>query len=646
LGFDSLPRRTVREVTCAQLVIGRLKNKHMQISSKELRQKFLEFFKSKGHAILPAASVVPENDPTVLFTTAGMHPLVPYLLGSPHPEGQRLTNVQKCIRTQDIDEVGDNRHDTFFEMLGNWSLGDATSPDGIGEAGYFKDEAIKMSWDFLTLPEWLGLDKKKLAVSVFAGDSDAPRDDEAAKIWLSLGVPEHKIAYLGKEANWWGPAGQSGPCGPDTEMFYWVGGEKLPTQNSNPGNDEGNWLEIWNDVFMQYLKTEKGNYEPLKQKNVDTGMGLERTLVALNALYDVFQIDTFWPIVQEIEKGSGKKYLESDDITKSMRIIADHVRTATMIMGDDLGIAPSNVDQGYIVRRLVRRSVRHANLIGLSDGLSKIVDPVIKIFADTYPEVQRNRNFIINGFRKEEEKFSQVLSKGIKEFERVSGKVENKIIEGLDAFNLFSTYGFPFEMTKELAGEKGLKVDEEGFLQEFKKHQATSRIGAAKKFSGGLADHSEQTTKLHTANHLLQAALRNILGEHVGQKGSNITKDRLRFDFTHDKKMTDAEKKQVEDLVNAAITKNYAVSFQEMTVEKAKEKGALGFFEGRYGEKVKVYTVGDPERAPTGNAEDPTFSMEICGGPHVEHTDVIGKFKIKKEEAVSAGIRRIKAVIE
>src|SRR3989339_1575155 len=412
------------------------------ITSHELRQKYLDFFKSKNHAIIASAPLIPENDPTVLFTTAGMHPLVPFLLGEAHPEGRRLVNVQKCVRMQDIDEVGDNRHETFFEMLGNWSLGD-----------YFKQEAIEWSWEFLTSEMWLGLDKRKLAVSVFLGDENAPKDEQSAKIWENLGVPMHKIAFLSRVNNWWGPAGQTGPCGPDTEMFFWMGKSEFPPESSNPATDEDNWLEIWNDVFMQYNKNAEGKYVPLTQKNVDTGMGLERTLVVLNGFSDVFQIDTFWPIIQKIESISGREYIESPEITKSMRIIAEHIRTATMIMGDDRGVAPSNVDQGYIVRRLIRRAVRHGRNLGLQNNfcveLSKVV---ISIFADVYPEVNRNADFALTEMEKEETKFRVTLEQGIKEFEKLingfrlafekTGKLVNEI-SGKQAFKLYDTYGFP-----------------------------------------------------------------------------------------------------------------------------------------------------------------------------------------------------------
>jgi alanyl-tRNA synthetase len=614
-------------------------------TSVELRQKFLNFFKSKQHSIIPSASVVPDNDPTVLFTTAGMHPLVPYLLGQKHSAGTRLADIQKCIRTQDIDEVGDERHDTFFEMMGNWSLGD-----------YFKKEAIEWSWEFLTSPEYLGLDKRKLAVTVFEGDEVAPRDEESASIWKNIDVPEHKIGYLPKKNNWWGPAGQTGPCGPDTEMFYWKGEGEFPPENSDPANDEDNWLEIWNDVFMQYNKTSDGKHEPLIQKNVDTGMGLERTLMVLNGFADVFQIDTFWPLIQKIEELSGREYIEDKNITRSMRIVADHIRTATMIMGDDRGIAPSNVDQGYIVRRLIRRAVRHGRVLGIKDNFcSYVAEQVIEIFGDVYPEVKRNQDFVLNEMAQEENKFRNTVEQGLKEFEKLingfriafekTGQVI-KQISGKQAFKLYDTYGFPLEMTQELAIENGLSVDVNEFEQSFKEHQELSRVGAEQKFKGGLADHSEISTKYHTATHLLHATLLKILGPHATQRGSNITQERMRFDFAHPQKMTSEQIKQAEDLVNAAIQKDYPVSFQEMSFEEAKKLGAIGLFEDKYESKIKVYTVGDPIEPATADPTTPTYSREVCGGPHVEHTGTMGKFKIIKEEAVSAGVRRIKAILE
>ena len=615
------------------------------ITSRELRQKYLDFFVSKEHKIIPSASLIPENDPTVLFTTAGMHPLVPYLMGEKHPEGKRLANVQKCVRTGDIDEVGDNSHLTFFEMLGNWSLGD-----------YFKKEAIDWSWEFLTSPQYLGLDKHKLSATVFGGDerfSTIPKDDEASQFWISIGMPTDKIAFmpggvLEREDNWWGPAGTTGPCGPSSEMFYWQGEESYPPSGSNVSTDGDNWLEIWNDVFLQYDKKDDTIFELLKQKNVDTGMGLDRTIRVLNGFVDIFQIDTLWPLIQKIQDISGHEYIENINITKSMRIIADHIRTATMIMGDDHHIAPSNVDQGYIVRRLIRRAVRHGRNLGIKENFcSQITEEVIKIFAEIYPEVSRNREFILNEISKEESKFRNTIEKGMKEFEIVSADLQSgSVISAKQAFDLYQSCGFPIEITVELAKEKKLTVDENGFVEEMKKHQDLSRAGAEQKFKGGLADGGEMSMKYHTATHLLHAALRAVLGTHVEQRGSNITAERLRFDFSHPEKMTDEQKKKVEELVNVAIAQNYSVSFAEMTVLEAKAIGSMGLFEDKYGAKVKVYSVGDTKEMPSAHENSLTFSREICGGPHVEHTGILGKFKIIKEEAVSAGVRRIKAILE
>ena len=615
------------------------------LNAQELRKKYLEFFESKGHAVISSASLIPENDPTVLFTTAGMHPLVPYLLGAKHPSGTKLTDVQKCVRTGDIDEVGDRSHLTFFEMLGNWSLGD-----------YFKMEAIDWSFEFLTSKDYLGIDINKLAVSVFAGDDDAPFDSESFEKWNSLGIPEERIAKLPKKNNWWGPAGVTGPCGPDTEMFFWVGKDEFPSAGSNPGNDDDNWLEIWNDVFMQYFKQEDGTFKPLEQQNVDTGMGLERTTAVLNKFSDAFEVDTLKPIINKIEELSGKKYKESEDVTKSMRVVADHVRTSTMIMTDDRGVAPSNVDQGYIVRRLIRRAVRHGRNLGLENNfcveLSKVV---ISIFSDVYPEVNRNAEFALHEMEKEESKFRVTLEQGIKEFEKLTKGFQMALektgraiteISGKQAFKLYDTFGFPIEMTEELAQENNLTIDKAGFDEAYVAHQELSRQGAEQKFKGGLADHGEMSVKYHTATHLLHAALRKVLGEHVEQKGSNITAERMRFDFSHPDKITPEQIKEVEDLVNAAITKDYQVSFAEMTVDEARAKGAIGLFGDKYGEMVKVYTVGDPNEMANAKQDSPTFSREICGGPHVEHTGVMGHFKIVKEESSSAGIRRIKAILE
>ena len=591
-------------------------------NSAELRALFLRFFKEHGHAVIPSASVIPENDPTVLFTTAGMHPLVPYLLGAKHPMGNRLTDVQKCIRTGDIDEVGDNSHCTFFEMLGNWSLGD-----------YFKKDAIHWSWEFLTSPEWLGLDKDKLAFSVFAGDENAPRDEEAASLWRECGVAEDHIFYLPKKNNWWGPAGTTGPCGPDTEMFVIT--DKAPCgPDCSPACDCGRYLEIWNDVFMQYNKQADGSFPPLAQQNVDTGMGLERTIGVLTGAKSVYETDLFSGIIAKIGELSGKTYGQSEEITRSMRIIADHLRTATVIIGDDRGVTPSNVDQGYVLRRLIRRAVRHGMSIGLPEGAcSQIAKVVIEQYKDVYPEFKRHEDHIVEQFNLEEERFERTLKQGMREFEKAVNKLNGATqLDGETAFHLYDTYGFPIEITVEMAKEKGLTVDEDGFAQRFKQHQELSHAGAEQRFKGGLADHTEETAKLHTATHLLQAALRRVLGPEVNQKGSNITAERLRFDFSFPRKMTDEEKKETERLVNEFIQAAAPITCVEMTVDEAKAEGATGLFESKYGERVKVYTMGD-------------FSKEICGGPHATNTGDLKSFKLVKEESSSAGVRRIKAVI-
>ena len=578
------------------------------ITSEQLKKKYLKFFAERGHQIIPSASLIPENDPTVLFTTAGMHPLVPYLLGEKHPAGQKLVDVQKCIRTSDIDEVGDNIHLTFFEMLGNWSLGD-----------YWKKEAINLSFEFLTKELLIPLEK--IAISCFGGDQDAPRDFESAEIWQSLGLPKDRIAFLDKNENWWGPAGQTGPCGPDTEMFYWAGENPAP-KIFNP--EDKTWVEIWNDVFMQYNKTSDGKYEPLKQKNVDTGMGVERTVAVLNNQDNVYATNAFKPLIDKIQT------LADNIDEKTIRIIADHSRTATFILGDQKGIQPSNLGQGYVLRRLIRRMIRLGKKINITKPFTfELAEIIINEYASGYPELKENRDFIIEQLVREEEKFSKTLEKGLKEFEKNS----SQNISGRNAFILFSTYGFPLEMTQELAAEKGLKVDQAAFNQEFVQHQELSRTASVGKFKGGLADHSEQTTKLHTATHLLLASLCQVLGNHIYQKGSNITKDRLRLDFSHGQKLTVEEIKQVEDLINQQINKKLPITWQEVSLAEAKKQNAMGVFEHKYEDKVKVYNIGD-------------FSKEICGGPHVKNTNELGHFKITKEEASSAGIRRIKAILE
>lgn len=593
-----------------------------KMTSGELRSMWLNFFKSKGHAVIPSASVIPENDPTVLFTTAGMHPLVPYLLGSKHPAGTRLTDVQKCIRTGDIDEVGDASHLTFFEMLGNWSLGD-----------YFKKEMIAWSWEFLTSPEYLGLDKDKLAFTVFEGEGDIPRDDEAANYWMENGVKKENIYFLPREHNWWGPAGQTGPCGPDTEMFI-IKDQPPCGPDCSPACSCGRFLEIWNDVFMQYNKTADGQYVPMAKKNVDTGMGLERTVCTLNGCKTVYETDAFTNIIAKISELSGKHYDDDEATSKAFRIVADHLRTSTFIMGDPRGVSPSNVDQGYVLRRLIRRAVRFGMGLGMPEGFTaEIGKVVINQYAEVYPELKQNENFVLEQFKLEETRFARTLRQGEREFEKaVSRMGENKVIDGVVAFNLYATYGFPIEMTRELAKEHGLTVDEAGFEKHFAEHQKSSHAGAEQRFKGGLADSSAQSARLHTATHLLHAALRRVLGDEVAQKGSNITPERLRFDFSFGRKVTKDELAQVEALVNEWIKADVPVVMTETTVEEAKKEGAIGLFESKYGERVRMYTMGD-------------YSKEICGGPHASHTGELVSFKILKEESSSAGVRRIKAVI-
>ncbi len=584
-------------------------------TAKKLEQRFLDFFKEKKHAIIPSASLIPENDPTVLFTTAGMHPLVPYLLGQPHPLGKRLANNQKSLRTNDIEEVGDPSHLTFFFMLGNWSLGD-----------YFKKEAIEWSFEFLTSKRWLGLDKNRLYITCFAGDKDAPKDEESAKVWESLGIPKERIFFNPKEDNWWGPAGKTGPCGPDTEMFYDTGKEKCG-KNCKPGCFCGKYFEIWNDVFMQYNKTASGKYELLKQRNVDTGMGLERTTAMLQGKETVFETELFKPIMDKLDELSEK------DLVKSKRIIADHLRAACFILAEGKGIVPSNVEHGYVLRRLIRRSIRHGRLLGIKGNFCrKIAEIIVEIYGKDWPELKKNHELIYLELEREEERFSKVLSNGLKMFEKILRK-EGKI-SGKDAFLLYQSFGFPLEMTLELAKERGITVDKKVFEREFEKHQQLSRKATEGKFKSGLQDYGEKTVRMHTATHLLHAALRKVLGGHVQQKGSNITPERLRFDFSHSEKLTKEQLKKLEELVNEQIKKAIPVERKEESLAEAKKEGALAFFGEKYKPgKVSVYTIGD-------------FSKEVCAGPHVKNTKVIGKFKILKEESVAAGIRRIKAVIE
>lgn len=601
--------------------------------AKELRKRYIDFFvKKHDHKEISGASLIPENDPTVLFTTAGMHPLVPFLMGENHPAGKRLVNYQKCIRTDDIDEVGDTTHLTFFEMLGNWSLGD-----------YFKKEAILWSYEFLTssLEEGgLGFSKDKLCVSCFAGDDDAPRDEQAAEIWESLGFRRVKegepiqgglIYFYGKKENWWGPAGHTGPCGPDTEIFLDSGKEKCPECDKlGVACDCGKWVEIWNNVFMQYNKQDDGSYTPLEQKNVDTGLGLDRVTALLQGVPTHYETELFKDAFEKIRD------LAKNQNETSERIIADHLRAAVFILGDPFGVAPSNTDQGYVLRRLIRRAIRHGKKMGIENAFTAEIGKIyINLYKDVYPELDQFQDKIIAELEKEEAQFSKTLAAGEREFEKMLPnlmKSAQKVVPGRLAFKLYDTYGFPIEMTEELAQENGFKVDKEGYEKAYEKHQEMSRAGAEKKFAGGLADHTEQTTKLHTATHLLHQALRNVLGDHVEQKGSNITADRLRFDFTHPDKVTLEQLKEVEDIVNEQIKRGLDITCEEMSVDEAKSAGAIGLFESKYGDKVKVYTIGD-------------FSKEICGGPHVKNTSELGGFKIKKEQSSSAGVRRIKAVV-
>ena len=594
-----------------------------EITANQLRKLYIDFFVSKGHKQISGASLIPENDPTVLFTTAGMHPLVPYILGAEHPAGRRLTDYQKCIRTGDIDSVGDPHHLTFFEMLGNWSLGD-----------YFKQEMIGYSFEFLT--KVLGIPVDRLSVTVFEGDAEVPRDTEAAARWQELGIDPSHIYFMPREDNWWGPAGETGPCGPDSEMFFDTGREACGP-DCKPGCKCGKYFEIWNDVFMQYRKEADGTYHEMARKCIDTGMGIERTVAVLQGKKSVYDTEVFQPIIRRIEELSGRRYGDNEEDDISIRIISDHIRTSVFILGDQHAIAPSNVGQGYILRRLIRRAVRHGKKIGIDhEFLSTVAEVVLDLYGEPYPELLEHRDFIFDELKKEEEKFSLTLTKGEKEFEKMLPnlmKGTSRTISGRLAFKLYDTYGFPIELTKELAAEHGFTVDEEGFKSAFEKHQELSRAGAEQQFKGGLADHSEQTTALHTATHLLHAALRKVLGTHVGQKGSNITAERLRFDFTHPAPMTKEELKQVEDLVNDAISRDLPVTVETMTLDEARDQGAIAFFDSKYGEKVTVYTIGD-------------FSKEVCGGPHVTHTGDMGHFRILKEQSSSAGIRRIKAVLE
>ena len=599
------------------------------MTANELRSKYIEFFKSKNHVEISGQSLIPENDPSVLFTTAGMHPLVPYLLGEKHPAGTRLTDYQKCIRTGDIDEVGDPSHLTCFEMLGNWSLGD-----------YFKKESIAFSYEFLTSPKWLGLDPKKISVTVFAGDENAPRDEDAANIWKENGMPEDKLAYLPASDNWWA-AGPTGPCGPDTEIFYWVG-EGLPPVGSNKGTDPENWMEIWNNVFMQFNRKDEKTLEPLPKQNVDTGMGLERTNCILQGKTSVYLTEVFQPIINKIEELSSYKYGSDGEKDKSVRIIADHSRAATFILGDQRGVTPSNLGAGYVLRRLIRRAVRHGMKLGIDKSfLPQIADAVVANFKNAYPELEQNKDKIFKELAAEEDRFRLTLKNGEAEFQKMLPnlmKNPKKEISGKVAFRLYDTFGYPLELTQELGAEHGFTVDVEGFKEAERKHQEASKSLDAGKAKGGLAEQSEITTKYHTATHLLQQALVDVLGDQVAQKGSNINNERMRFDFTFERPMTPEEIKKVEDIVNQKIKEDLPVTMEILPLEKAKEEGARALFTNKYGEDVKVYTIGrDPKTD--------WFSKEVCGGPHVQHTAQIGDFKITKEQSSSAGVRRIRAVI-
>ena len=579
----------------------------------DIRKKYLNFFKEHGHTIIPSAPLIPENDPSVLFTTAGMQPLVPYLLGEKHPAGTRLTDYQKCVRTNDIDEVGDNRHLTYFEMLGNWSLGD-----------YFKEESIQMSYEFLT--KELGIPAEKLSVTCFAGDEDCPRDEISAACWEKAGIAKDHIYYYGKDDNWW-IAGEEGPCGPDTEMFYDTG-KPACSAECQPSCDCGKYVEIWNNVFMEYFKDAQGKYSKLEQKNVDTGLGLERMTMLLQGKETPFDTEIFEPIMKKLEE------IENKDIIESRRIVAEHLRSSMMIICE--GGRPSNIDRGYVLRRLIRRMIRHMNKLEINlDELSTLIDINVENLKEMYPDLEKNKETIKSVILEEKDKFVKTLSHGEKEFTKAMNYAKqngkNKI-DGKIVFRLYDTYGFPPEMTQELAKENNIEIDLEEFNKLFKEHQEKSRLGSEQKFKGGLADQNEKTIAYHTATHLLHQALRTVLGEHVKQSGSNITEERLRFDFTHPQKMTKEEIQKVEDLVNEQIKKDLKVTCEEMNYEDAKKSGAIGLFTDKYGEKVKVYTIGD-------------FSKEICGGPHVTHTGDMGRFKIKKEESSSSGIRRIKAVL-
>jgi alanyl-tRNA synthetase len=589
------------------------------VNTQELKERYQRFFEARGHRRLPSAPLLPENDPSALFISAGMQPLVPFLLGEPHPQGRRLVNVQRSLRTNDIDEVGDTAHLTFFEMLGNWSLGD-----------YFKADSLTWSYHFLTRE--LGLDPQRLAVTIFAGDADAPRDDESAEIWQELGLPPERIHALPKADNWWGPVGNAGPCGPDSEIFYDTGAPDHP--GCRPGCDCGKWLEIWNNVFMTYEQKPDGRLVALAQRNVDTGMGVERTVAVLNGEADVFSVDTLRPLVERLEELSGRRYADNP---RPFRVIADHVRAASLAIAD--GALPSNVEAGYVVRRMLRRAIRYGRELGLNEPFTAALSTsVIDLYASAYPEITtpEHRTRVAEAVDQEERKFKRTLERGLRQYHKVAERARQSgetHLTGEEAFDLFETYGFPLTLTVELAAEQGLAVDEARFEALYEEHKAISRRGVERKFKGGLVDQSETTTRLHTATHLLHAALRRVLGPGVRQMGSNITPERLRFDFAHASRVTPDELRQVEALVNEQIAADVPVTVETMPLDQALAAGALAFFGEKYGDQVKVYTAGG-------------FSKEVCGGPHVAHTGELGRFRIVKEEAVGQGVRRVRAVLE
>jgi alanyl-tRNA synthetase len=595
------------------------------MTGDELRQVFLSFFAERGHTIIPSAPLVPENDPTALFISAGMQPLVPYLLGESHPHGRRLVNVQKCLRTDDIEEVGDSSHNTFFEMLGFWSLGD-----------YWKQDSLR--WTLAWFTQALGLEQERISVTVFAGDSDAPRDDEAVQVWLELGIPEERIYYLPKKDNWWGPAGKTGPCGPDSELFYDTGRPEHGP-GCQPGCGCGKYIEIGNNVFMQYNKTAEGQYEPLEQRNIDVGLGLERTLCVQQGTSDVYTTDLFAPIVQRInalrERRESKSALSSEQEQRLIRIIADHLRAAAFMLAD--GVIPGNVEQGYICRRLIRRAVRSGHELNMPlTFTAEVAQAVIARYGPIYPELEERQTTILNELTREEERFRQTLMRGLREFQKLEEGLRQRgetVLTGEAVFRLFDTFGFPPTLTAELAQERSLSADLEGFNTLFKQHQELSRQANQKKFAGGLADHSERTTQLHTATHLLHQALRDVLGTHVRQMGSNITQERLRFDFSHPKKLTGEELRRVEEIVNRQIQRDLQTTVEVMPLQQALDQGALAFFGERYGDLVKVYRIGD-------------YSLEVCGGPHVQHTGGMGRFHIIKAEAIGQGVQRIRADLD